>query len=567
MDFFKRLVEQLKTQWAKWSRIQKLIAAAIVVVALGLIIGLAVFSGAPSMVAVIDTPITDQTALDRIVTRINQEGVTTTTSAAGLVMVQDETTARRMRSILIAEGLVPQSVSPWDVFNVSAWTITDYERNVQFQQAITRTITQYIKALDGIDNATVVISWPEDSLFTAQQNPITATVTLFPRPGSDIATNIQKIKGVQQIIKYAVSGLSDDNINITDNAGNVLIDFSGMAAANRIELTAQQERLKANLENQYKAQILKALQNIFTADRVKDVNIKIDMDFSQQLINSTEYSGITITPDNPSTSYDDSQVVETLPLSVQSNSTKWTGTGYNPEGPAGTEGQVAPSYQDMSNLTGTVEQSSIIQNNALNQSQITSEKSPTIDRVTVSVNIDGSWKVNYDADRRPVVQPDGSIERTYTPLTDAEISNATSLIQNAIGYSQSRGDAVTVTNIAFDRTAIFAEQDAALARRQQIQTIVIIFLAGLAGLLLVFFAIRMVSRELERRRRQREEQLALQQEQMRQAAILEAENQGMEVSMSVEERRRMELQENAITMAKEHTADVAQLLRTWMLEE
>jgi flagellar M-ring protein FliF len=37
--------------------------------------------------------------------------------------------------------------------------------------------------------------------------------------------------------------------------------------------------------------------------------------------------------------------------------------------------------------------------------------------------------------------------------------------------------------------------------------------------------------------------------------------------MSVEERKRMELQENAINMAKEHPEDVAQLIRTWLLEE
>ena len=41
----------------------------------------------------------------------------------------------------------------------------------------------------------------------------------------------------------------------------------------------------------------------------------------------------------------------------------------------------------------------------------------------------------------------------------------------------------------------------------------------------------------------------------------------MEVSMSVEERRRMELQENAVNMAKEHPENVALLIRTWLMEE
>jgi flagellar M-ring protein FliF len=37
--------------------------------------------------------------------------------------------------------------------------------------------------------------------------------------------------------------------------------------------------------------------------------------------------------------------------------------------------------------------------------------------------------------------------------------------------------------------------------------------------------------------------------------------------MSVEERKRLELQEHAINMAKEHPEDVAQLIRTWLREE
>ena len=48
---------------------------------------------------------------------------------------------------------------------------------------------------------------------------------------------------------------------------------------------------------------------------------------------------------------------------------------------------------------------------------------------------------------------------------------------------------------------------------------------------------------------------------------MEAEQAGMEVTMSIEERHRAELQENAIMMAKEHPEDIAMLIRTWLMEE
>jgi len=54
---------------------------------------------------------------------------------------------------------------------------------------------------------------------------------------------------------------------------------------------------------------------------------------------------------------------------------------------------------------------------------------------------------------------------------------------------------------------------------------------------------------------------------MREAALRSAEEEGTEVEMSVEERARLEMQENAINMAREHPEDVAQLIRTWLMEE
>jgi flagellar M-ring protein FliF len=84
---------------------------------------------------------------------------------------------------------------------------------------------------------------------------------------------------------------------------------------------------------------------------------------------------------------------------------------------------------------------------------------------------------------------------------------------------------------------------------------------------LIFIVFRLVSREIERRRRLREEELARQHQAMREAALRSAEEETSEVEMSVEDRARLELQEHAINIAREHPEDVAQLIRTWLMEE
>jgi flagellar M-ring protein FliF len=482
-------------------------------------------------------------------------------------MVSDEKTARRLRSILIREDLIPSGTDPWALFDRDRWTITDFERNVNLRRAITQMVTEHVKALDDVDDANVTIVMPERQLFQADQNPVTASVIITPRPGSDITTNRKKIEGIQKILKFAVEGLKDENIVITDQNGLVLNDFAGMQDLDRLELSKREQRLIQSLEAQYRASVLKALQQIYTPDRVRDLNIKIDMDMSKKAIQTEEFFPITIKPDNPDTPYDDSEVAKSITRSQSTSSTKWEGTGFNPEGPAGVEGQTPPAFKDMSNLYGKVEQQTLTQNEEINRRQIQEERSPTINRVTVSVNIDGRWKIKYNDKGEPIINKDNSIEREYIPIPDEELKKAQALVQDAIGFNRSRGDSVTVQNIQFDRTKEFAEQDAAFLRQRQFQFTMLLLLAGITVLLVSFLIFRLVSRELERRRRLREEELSRQHQMMRESALRQAEEEGVEVSMSVEERKRLELQENAINMAKEHPEDVAQLIRTWLLEE
>jgi flagellar M-ring protein FliF len=418
-----------------------------------------------------------------------------------------------------------------------------------------------------VDDASVTIVAPERELFRSDQNPVTASVIVFPKPGSDITQNRKKIEGIQKILKFAVEGLLDENIVITNQAGLILNDFTGMAAMDRLNLIEREQKLVRQQEAQYRATVLAHLQSTYTADRVRDLNIKIDMDMSKRAIEKEEYSPITRRPRTPGLPYDDSELLDSVTISESTSNTKWAGTGFNPEGPAGVEGQTPPAFKDMSNLYGTMTQETRTHNEVINSEKTLEERSPGIDRITVSVNIDGQWKWKYDEKGNPVVLSDGSIEREYIPVPQEQLRGTQLLIQDAVGYNAGRGDSVTVQNIPFDRTRQFSEEDAAYFRKKQIQTTVLVFLSGLAILLVAFVIFRMISREMERRRRMAEDERARREQAIREGAIAQAEAEGVDVSISVEERTRMELLESVTNMAREHPEDCAQLIKTWLLEE
>ena len=288
---------------------------------------------------------------------------------------------------------------------------------------------------------------------------------------------------------------------------------------------------------------------------------------SQKVVDATEYSPIILKEDDPKTPYDDSKYVESITLSSEIVEKKWTGTGYNPEGPAGIEGQNPPVYSDMSNLYGTSQELGEKKNQVVNTKHISEQKSPTIDRVTVSVNVDGVWDWKYDDNGNVVLLPNNRIDRVYTPVSPETLAEATALVQDAIGYNELRGDSVTVRNIRFDRTAEHLAEDEKYIKAQQTRQTIFYALTGVVVVLIAFIIFRFISRELERRRRIKEDEYLRQQQLAREKVLWESEQAGMEVTMSVEERRRAELQENAISMAKDHPEDVAMLIRTWLMEE
>jgi flagellar M-ring protein FliF len=566
-DFFKKLFAKAGTLWAEWSAMQRIIFAVVIIVVAAGVIMLFRISATPVMVSVIDAPIRDEDALDRIVLRLNQENVKVSVTPNGFVQVPDEATARRMRALLIREDLIPSGIDPWQVFDRERWSITDMERNVNLQRSLTNMITNHIKSIDDVDDVNVTIVWPQRELFASDQNPVSSSVIITPKPGSDILQNRKKIEGIQKLLQTAIEGLRSENIVITDNNGFQLNDFEGMAAMDRLSLIEREQKNIRNQEAHYRSVILSSLQKIFSSDRVRDLNIKIEMDMSKKTVDTKENFPVTIKPRTPGLPYDDSIIRESILVSESVSDTTWKGTGYNPEGPAGVEGQTPPAFRDMSNLYGEMNQTTRTHNEEINVRNIQEEKSPQIDRVTVSVNIDGRWRWKFDEKRNPVILPDGSIEREYIEVPAEDLRKAEGLIREAIGYSSARGYSVTVTNIPVDRTEEHNAEDAAYFRKKQIQTTIIIFLSGLILLLFGFIVFRAISREMERRRRLAEEERARREQMLRESAMAEAEAEGTDMSISLEERTRMELMESAINMAKEHPEDAAQLIRTWLLEE
>ncbi|MGO9412236.1 MAG: flagellar basal-body MS-ring/collar protein FliF [Spirochaetia bacterium] len=564
-EWWKRIREQLTGLWARWNSTQKIILFAILGASILAVILLFSFSATPSMVPLISSPITDTDARLQITAKLDDLGIKYQLRPDNVFYVADEPTARRVRVILNEENLIPKGTDPWALFDMERWTTTDFERDVNLQRAITRQLEQHIRALDDVDNVSVTLVVPKTELFEADQKPTTASVIITPKPGSDITTNRKKIMGIQRLISLAVAGLKPDNIVITDNTGQQINDFAGLEQVDRLELAKRELQVKQQLEAKYNGDITGALRDIFSPDRVRILKIDIKLDMSKVSSTAEEYSPIAV---EPATRFTPPKYAPSIARSTQTVEEHFQGTGFNPEGPPGQEGQTPPAYKDLSNLVGKYDKSSQTTNNEINKKVTNEEKQPwEIQRITTGVAIDGIWRVKYDQKGQVMLNPDGSMQREYTPVSDDDLAKAKALIQGAIGFDRDRGDDVEVQSIQFDRSAQFEKEDSVFRHAMAVRRTIYMVLIGIGAVLFLVIAYRLIAKEVERRRRLREEELARQHQAMREAALRTAEEHGVEVELSVEDRARMEMQENAVNMAREHPEDVAQLIRTWLVEE
>ena len=216
--------------WKKLRQAQKVSIILVLAIVFALIVFVSSAGSTSFMTPLFTARIADSTLLNTISLRLDQEGVSHKISD-GMIYLQSKGDAQRMIALLVREDLVPKNASPWDVFKMDRWTTTDFERNVNLRRAISVSLEQHIESLADVDRARITLVMPEKSLFTEDQKDVSASIIITPHPGSDIVSNPKKIQGIIKLVKFAVEGLEDKNITISDISGNVLTDLAGMTVS------------------------------------------------------------------------------------------------------------------------------------------------------------------------------------------------------------------------------------------------------------------------------------------------------------------------------------------------
>ncbi len=567
MDFIKQILSKVTGLWSKWSLVQKIILIAIILVVIFAFSAVVSVNSGPS--AIVLYPGLTEEQSEELKFTLRSMNQPFSQSSDGSVMVENDYIAKKIRTQLVATNSVPGGVSGFDMLGTPSFTETQWDKEQKLRQAVTKQLEYHIETLDSIDDASVTIVIPPEELFKENQKPNTVSVSIRAKHGSTFTTDRKQIEGVERLIMTSVVNLKKENITIVDRSTGKILNVSDedMAEFDRLALGNKEMDQKAKFEQKYKEAIITGLSEVFSKNRVALINLDVTLNTDIVEIAKEEHTPIIMVKDNPATGYSEEVNQESIEVSRQINKTEFQGSGFTPEGPAGAEGQTPPQYQELDTMAGTYNQTNEIINkeiNTVNTRQIKSQWKK--ERTSVAVNIDGRWEKQYDKDGN-VLMENGQIVRKFIPLSKEDILAAEALIKHAINYDIQNGDSVTVQAIQFDRTKEFEAEDKVERDLQNKKKIILFSAIGFVMIFVIFIIMRMVSKELERRRRLKEEEMARQHQAMREAALRSAEEDGMEVEMSVEDRARLEMQEHALNIAREHPEDVAQLIRTWLSEE
>ncbi|HWQ78047.1 MAG TPA: flagellar basal-body MS-ring/collar protein FliF [Anaerovoracaceae bacterium] len=377
-------------------------------------------------------------------------------SGAIMVLAQDES---RVRMQLATEGYPKSGLSYYLIEENSGMLTTDYERRQYMNMQLQERIAASIKTLEGVKDAVVTITVPEENVFYLQdKEKPTASVIIHMKDGSTLTEN--QILGIQNLVAKSVSGLLKENIALADSQGNDLIETSLGRSPDyaKIDITRQ-------IENDIRKKVTEVLLGPYKGEEFT-VSVTAAVDTDELVREETVYT--------PSPDGQNSGVISEETRSNESSTSNQTGGGV-----AGTDtNSEIPTYGETTGTTGESSSTSTNENIKYQVSQTksqTQKSGATIESISIGIAID---KASFEPGERESV---------------------TQLVAYAAGVSP---ESITVQNFQF-----YKEEEAAPPSMPEGINKMVLYGGIAAGVVVLISLIALIV--IMRRRKAEEEALAM----------------------------------------------------------
>lgn len=214
-----------------------------------------------------------------IVNDIEAKGIDYKLEDNGTTILIDQAQVDTYRIELAVNDLLPKSTTGFEIFDETSMMATDEDRKIMYQRAVTGELERSISALDSISEAKVMLSLPEDSVFTSEENQskASASVVLTPLSGSQIP--VSAVQGIASLISGAVDNLPKENIKIVDTSGNLLSTaLEDEINLNATDLVSKYQTITKSYEQELEQKLIQTLGPIYGIEKLT-VAVTAEMNF------------------------------------------------------------------------------------------------------------------------------------------------------------------------------------------------------------------------------------------------------------------------------------------------
>ncbi|MBL4744419.1 MAG: flagellar M-ring protein FliF, partial [Cycloclasticus sp.] len=301
---------------------------------------------------------------------------------------------------------------------------------VRIQRALEGEIARSITTIQSIRSARVLLAIPKQSIFLRHRKKPSASVVVDMYRGRTLKKS--DVASILHLVSSAVPQLDVSQVTVVDQRGTLL---SSKKSNDAISMTNNQFEFKQGVEEHLIGRIESILSPIVGVGSIR-ATASVDVDFTVTEQTQEQY--------NPDLSALRSEQVTEEQSSLAGAqgvpgalSNQPPIAGVAPEVATGSEGgsQAAASMNVNKRAIKNYELDKKISHTKLSTGQLK--------RVTVAVVIDN---------KQGAAGADGT--STSEPYSAEDIAKFTSIVKEAIGFNELRGDSVTVTNLAFIKPAI-----------------------------------------------------------------------------------------------------------------
>lgn len=336
----------------------------------------------------------------------------------------------------LPQGTAASSISP---AGDSPFGMSDLAERTRYQQQLEADLGNTISGLQSVRAARVHLALPKQSAFIRDSRAASASVLVTLYPGRQL--DASQVAAIVHLVSASVPDLNASQVSVIDQQGQLLTtdpDSPGAISDTRL-------RLATRIENTYATRIEQLLTPLVGPGRVH-AQVYVDLDFSQ-----TEKATETFDPKSAvmrseqtsserRSSADASGGVPGA-LSNQPPNTVSQPTAAKPNAAApGTAANAATA----SASSPSESSSSATRNYELDRTiSHVSDPAGKLIRLSVAVVVDDklvAGKATDDGEPAPAKS---------VPFSAQELQHLTDLTKNAVGFSATRGDSVSVVNQAF----------------------------------------------------------------------------------------------------------------------